>query len=85
MYENVFDGSVFESMSENAGEIAAVATALFLGYLDQATTFAKGHGGGGGPGKGWGRGKDDDDEAWRRKCFFMGMKMMRPAGRKLKR
>jgi predicted nucleic acid-binding Zn-ribbon protein len=85
MYENVFDGSVFESMSENAGEIATVATALFLGYLDQATDFAKGHGGGGGSGKGWGRSMDDDDEAWRCKCFFMGMKMMKPAGRKLNR
>ena len=72
-------------MAERANEIAAVAAALFLGYVDQATQFAQSHGGGGGPSGGWGRKKDDDDEAWRRKCFFMGMKMMRPAGRKLKR
>lgn len=86
VYEDVFDGSVFEEMAERANEIAAVAAALFLGYVDQATQFAQSHGGGGGgPSGGWGRKKDDDDEAWRRKCFFMGMKMMRPAGRKLKR
>ncbi len=85
-YSEVFDGSVFEDMAANANEIAAVASALFLGYIDQATSFAQSHGGGGGgPGGGWGRKKDDDDEAWRRKCLFMGMKMMRPASRKLKR
>jgi len=86
-YDNaMFDGSIFEEMAERANEISAVAAALFLGYIDQATTFAQSHGGGGGsPGKGWGRKKDDDDESWRRQCFFMGMKMMRPAGRKLKR
>ena len=85
-YSEVFDGSVFEDMAANANEIAAVASALFLGYIDQATSFAQSHGGGGGgPGGGWGRKKDDDEEAWRRKCLFMGMKMMRPASRKLKR
>ena len=68
-----------EDIASCANEIAAVASALFLGYIDQATSFAQSHGGGGGgPGGGWGRDKDDDDEAWRRKCFFMGMKMMRP-------
>lgn len=85
-FEEVFDGSVFEEMAAGANEIAAVASALFLGYIDQATSFAQSHGGGGGgPGGGWGRDKDDDDEAWKRKCFFMGMRMMRPASRKLKR
>jgi chromosome segregation ATPase len=33
----------------------------------------------------WGRDKDDDDETWRRKCFHMGMKMMRPSPGKLSR
>ena len=87
MYDNVFDGSMFDEMAENANEVIAVASALFMGYLDGAVSFAKGHGGGGSsPGSGWGRDKDDDDEMWRRKCLFMGMKMMRPSqGRKLKR
>ena len=56
-------------------------------YIDAFVpdTMIASSGGGGGPSGGCGRKKDDDDEAWRRKCFFMGMKMMRPAGRKLKR
>ena len=78
-YDETIKGSLFEEIAERADEIAAVSAALFLGYVDQATQFAQSHGGGGGPDGGWGRGKDDDDEAWRRKCFFMGMKMMRPA------
>ena len=87
LYDDVFDGSLFDQMAENANEVIAVASALFMGYLDGAVSFAKGHGGGGSsPGSGWGRDKDDDDEMWRRKCLFMGMKMMRPSqGRKLKR
>lgn len=87
LYDDVFDGSMFDEMAENANEVIAVASALFMGYLDGAVSFAKGHGGGGSsPGSGWGRDKDDDDEMWRRKCLFMGMKMMRPSqGRKLKR
>ena len=87
LYDEVFDGSLFDQMAENANEVIAVASALFMGYLDGAVSFAKGHGGGGSsPGSGWGRDKDDDDEMWRRKCLFMGMKMMRPSqGRKLKR
>lgn len=69
----------FEDIATCANEITVVASYLFLGYIDQATSFAQSNGGGGSsPGSGWGRDKDDDDEAWRRKCFFMGMKMMRP-------
>ena len=65
-------------------EVARVSALLFLNYIDAAVSFAQSHGGGGGsPGVGWGRDKDDDDDAWRRKCFFMGMHMMRPsAGRR---
>ena len=69
-------------MAQHANEVVVVASALFMGYLDRAVSFAKSHGGGGdSPGSGWGRDKDDDDETWRRKCFYMGMKMMRPANK----
>ena len=86
MFNNILDGSFFDDAAQRGEEIAAVAAALFLGYIDQATTFARGSGGGGGsPGTGWGRDKDEDDEAYRRRCCIMGRMMMKPAGRKLKR
>lgn len=75
-------GTVFEEVAQKGEEIAGVAAALFLGYIDQATTFAQGHGGGGGPGAGWGREKDEDDEAYRRRCCIMARMMMKPVGRK---
>ena len=76
----------FEDIAKCVNEVAAVSSALFLGYIDKATSFAQSHGGGGSsPGSGWGQDKDDDDEAWRRKCFFMGMKMMRPSAGKQSR
>lgn len=86
MYHTIFDDSIVEDLARAGNEIAAVATALSLGYIKEAATFAESHGGGGGsPGGGWGRDPDDDDEMWRRKCFHMARSMMRPPGRKLKR
>lgn len=86
MYQTMFDGSIVEDLAQHGNEIAAVAAALSLGYIEQAITFAQSHGGGGGsPGTGWGRDPDDDDERWRRKCFHMARSLMRPAGRRLKR
>lgn len=86
IFDEIWDGSIMEAMSEKANEIVVVSTALFLGYIDSAVSFANSHGGGGGsPGGGWGRKKDDDDDMWRRKCFFMGIHMMRPKQRKIKR
>ena len=74
-----FRDSGMEHLTEHAAEISAVASALFLGYIDQATNYAVSHGGGGGPGGGWGRDPNDDDDAWKRKCFGMAALMMRPA------
>lgn len=73
-----FRDSGMQQMTEHAAEISAVASALFLGYIDQATNYAVSHGGGGGPGSGWGRDPNDDDDAWKRKCFGMAALMMRP-------
>lgn len=86
MLENMFDGSIFEELAVRANETVAVAAALFLGYLDQATQFAQDSGGGGGgPKKGWGRDKDEDDFAFMRRCFHAARVMMKPTGKKLKR
>ena len=86
MLENLFDGSIFEELAQRANETVAVASALFLGYLDQATQFAQSSGGGGGgPKKGWGKDKDEDDFAFMRRCFHAARAMMKPTGRKIKR
>ena len=54
---------------------------MYLGYLDAATKISQGGGGGGGPGAGWGK---KDDLAFRQRCFFMAVHMMRQ-GQKLQR
>ena len=78
MFDDIFDGSVIVSMAENAASICSIAASLYLGYLDNATRIAQSSGGGGGPGTGWGKRDDEDDFAFRRRCFGMAMKMMRP-------
>ena len=76
----------FEEIAVLSNKIVAVSAALFMGYVGEAMNFAHSNGGGGSsPGSGWGRGKDDDDDMWRRKCLFMGMKMMRPSSGKQSR
>ena len=74
----LLDDSVFEKMAENAAYIPAVATNLFLGYIDKATSIAESHGGGGSPGTGWGKKDDEDELAFKRRCMRMAMHMMRP-------
>ena len=44
--KDVFDGSLLQAFAENGTEVMYCATLLFLGYVDDATTFAEGHGGG---------------------------------------
>lgn len=82
---NVFmDGSIAETIVDRAAHVASIATALYLGYLDAATKISQGGGGGGGPGAGWGKRDDEDDLAFRQRCFFMAVHMMRQ-GQKLQR
>ena len=73
----IIDNSMLDDMAYRANEVVAVATVLFLGYIDQATEFAQMRGGGSGPGSGWGRDKDEDDEHFRRRCLQMARKMMK--------
>ena len=82
-----FDGSLIESVSQQGAGVMHCATLLFLGMLDDATTFAEGHGGGGGGSDlKWGRDEDEDDRAWARRCMMMASRMMRPSiGKKPKR
>lgn len=73
----IIDNSILDDMAYRANEVVAIATVLFLGYIDQATEFAQMRGGGSGPGSGWGRDKDEDDEHFRRRCLQMARKMMK--------
>lgn len=85
--KNVFDGSLLQAFSENGTEVMYCATLLFLGYVDDATTFAEGHGGEGSSSDlKWGRDEDEDEHAWARRCMMKAARMMRPSsGKKKKR
>ncbi len=79
-FDNLFNESFIGDMFERANEISGVACALYLGFLDQATSFARDNGGcGSDPGSDWGRRKDEDDLAYMRRCCIMGRMMMRPS------
>ncbi len=83
----LFDGTLMESIAEQGSEVMHCATMLFLGMVDDATTFAETRGGGGGGNKSkWGRDEDEDNRAWALRCMRMASRMMRPAiGKKAKR
>lgn len=72
--------SSLEVVAEQGSQILHCATLLFLGYIDQATTFAQGHGGGGGGNLKWGRDDDEDNRQWARRCLMLANKMMRSSG-----
>ena len=83
----MFDGSLVQSIAEQGKEVMHCATLLFLGMVDDATTFAETHGGGGSKSDlKWGRDEDEDNRAWALRCMRMANRMMKPAiGRKPKR
>ncbi len=80
----LLDNAIFKDIADNAVQLAQVASYLFLGYLDKATQLSESCGGGGAPDSGWGKRDDEDNEAFKRRCYLMGMKMMK-ATRKEKR
>lgn len=83
----MFDGTLVQSIAEQGKEVMHCATLLFLGMVDDATTFAETHGGGGSKiDLKWGRDEDEDNRAWALRCMRMASRMMKPAiGRKPKR
>lgn len=74
----IFDGSLIENVAENSANLCSVEASLYLGYLNAATRIAQSCGGGRGPGTGWGKRDDENDMDFRRRCFGMAMKMMKP-------
>lgn len=85
--QSIFDGSLLQSLTEQGADVMHCATLLFLGMVNDATTFAETHGGGGGKNDlKWGRDENEDNRAWARRCMMTASKMMRPAsGKKQKR
>ena len=83
--DNIMNITFFEEIANYSNQIVAAATALFLGYLDQATQITVSAGGGGNPGTSVGRRKDEDDDDYKYRCFVMACMMMRPAQQKQSR
>lgn len=76
---DLFSDSLLNDLAERGEDIMHCALLLFAGYVDQATTFAEGHGGGGGGSDmKWGRDDDEDDRAWALRCMQMARRMLRP-------
>lgn len=74
---DMFEDTMLKDLAEFGEQIMHCAILLFAGYVDQATTFAEGHGGGGGSQMKWGRNDDEDDLAWARRCMMMAHKMLK--------
>lgn len=83
----LFDSSLIASLVDKGSQIMHCATMLFLGLVDDATTFAENCGGGGTRSDmKWGRNDDEDDRAWARRCMMMANRMLHLAsGKKSKR
>lgn len=68
----LFDDTLVRSVAERGAEVMRCATMLFLGMVDDATTFAETRGGGGGGSDlKWGRDEDEDNRAWALRCMRM--------------
>lgn len=80
-FDTVMETSFIEELVQHSYEIVAAATALFLGYVDQATEISVAAGGGGTPGTDVGRRKGEDDDDYKYRCFVMACMMTRPAKR----
>ncbi len=81
-----FDGSFLNLLAERGNEMLHCGVLLFAGLVNDATTFAEGHGGGGGGSDlKWGRDDDEDDRRWARRCVAMANHMMRPASNSRRR
>ncbi|MBP5338028.1 MAG: plasmid recombination protein [Prevotella sp.] len=78
-FNKLYEGSFAEVMATKCTEVTVVASALFLGYVDQATQYAESLGGGGGASSDWGRKKNEDDRTFAHRCLLMARNMLQPS------
>ena len=83
---SIIGDTLLEDLSRQGVNIVTCAALLFMGMVDQATTFAENKGGGGGHSVGgWEREKDEDDQLWIQRCLARSRQMMKPSGHKIRR
>lgn len=85
--QQALDKTLAKEFAMRFSGIIRCAILLSVGLVDQATTFAEGHGGGGGGSDmPWGRREDEDERKWLMRCLIQGARMMHPrVGQKKKR
>lgn len=82
MVKSVFTEELGHSEEEaNQTNVLKVATLLFAGYLDAATSISASSGGGDSPGSGWGKDKDEDERNWAIRCAKMEKWLCKPIKR----
>ena len=81
MVKSVFTEELSNSEEANQTNVLKVATLLFAGYLDAATSMSSSCGGGGSPGDGWGKDKNEDERNWAIRCAKMAKWLCKPIKR----
>ena len=74
----LFENSFAMDFINHGDKIIYCAMYLYVGYVNQATNFAKSQGGGGSDTKDWGRDKDEDEIEWIRRCLRQATRMVKP-------
>ena len=84
--QTALDRTLSKEFALRFNNIVRCAILLSVGLIDQATTFAEGHGGGGGGSDmPWGRKDDEDERMWLMRCLAQGARMMHPRGSQKKK
>lgn len=75
---SLFDGSFAMDFINHGDKIIYCAMYLYVGYINEATNFAKSQGGGGSDTKDWGREKDEDEIERIRRSLRLTTQMVKP-------
>ena len=75
---SLFDASFAMDFLNYGDKVIYCAMYLYVGYINEATSFAESQGGGGSDTKDWGREKDEDEIEWIRRCLQKATRMIKP-------